>query len=226
MTTWHEEFKAYARAFGKDEVAAILMRHEDKEWLIWPEQLTEGLTFTLTADAILEAVPVEHLAHVAGWVHSHPSGLDPTPSGTDNYQIRELARDLGGNTVDMVIFGGPDYTQVSTTSAMMHNGTIFLTDTKRSTYQMATKWDEAAAAFYKDSYVAPAPVTAGSTYLPTWGDVSEERENTVCMGCYQYKEDIRDNFCGECEWENETHAWNEAHGRTSEIPAPSDYLIG
>lgn len=148
---WHEEFRAYARAFGKDEVAAILLRNEEREWLVWPEQIVEGLTFTLTADAILDNVDADNLQHVVGWVHSHPMGLSPEPSGTDDKQIRELARDFKGEIAEMVIFGGLDYCRVSTTQAVEVAGMVFLSDTYTTVKRERTAWDETAAKFYEDS---------------------------------------------------------------------------
>lgn len=162
---WHEEFKAYARAFGRDEVAAILLRDGEREWITWPAQKVEGLTFTLTSDAILDSVPADDLQHVVGWIHSHPMGLDPSPSGTDDGQIRELAKDLAGQVAEMWIFGGHDYRQYSITRGVHVNGQTFTSDTEHWQQGVtSTPWDEAAEKFYNESR-PPVPLRQ---LLPTY----------------------------------------------------------
>ena len=185
MSEWHEEFRAYARAFGKDEVAAILLRSEEEgEWLLWPDQKVEGLTFTLTADSILASVPVEDLQHVVGWVHSHPMGMNPSPSGTDDTQIRELAKDLAGGIAEMWIFGGKYYELYSITRAITAQGFAFVTDTV--TWQQSSpssRWDEVAAQLYKASKPVYKSTSIGGHrgysggnlgFSPPVGDASDE----------------------------------------------------
>lgn len=212
---WYNEFRAYARAFGKDEVAAILLRKEGKEWLVWPEQTVEGLTFTLTANGILDAVPVDDLQHVVGWVHSHPMGMTPTPSGTDKKQVRDAAKDLAGNVAEMWIFGGSDYSDMSVTSAVYVDGTAFVSDTKEFYIPAPpTEWDDAAKAFHEASRRKPS-TSAMPTYADwyarhAWEDEEDEDEylhdykagKYDCPWCLKIGvTDAYGSLCGECDYE-------------------------
>lgn len=203
---WHEEFRAYARAFGKDEVAAILLRNGDREWIVWPTQTVEGLTFTLKADAILDDVPANDLQYVVGWVHSHPMGMNPNPSGTDEKQIRELAKDMAGAIAEMWIFGGHDYGTYSVTNAVHVHGMTFVSDTN-TWYKRApaSQWDDDAEAFYKASMPAPKPslgfVPSGT---PEWW---EKEMGASCIWCFNEVKENRE-LCDTCmELDDDEEAW-------------------
>lgn len=202
---WHTEFRAYARAFGSDEVAAILLRNADREWLVWPEQTVEGLTFTLKADSLLSAVPADDLQHVVGWVHSHPLGMSPDPSRTDDDQIRELAIDLAGRIAEMWIFGGHDYGTWSVTKAVLVGNTIFTSDLE--TWRQPTEntpWDDAAHTFY-NACRPPAGIL-----LP---DIPNIGEDDFCSWCLKDKDDPVSKLCNDCAWDQDDaqhwqgHTW-------------------
>lgn len=222
MTIWHEEFRAYARAFGEDEVAAILLRDGEREWLVWPAQTVEGLTFTLTADAILESVPGDDLQHVVGWVHSHPSGIAPSPSGTDDDQIRALAKDLAGGVAEMVIFGGHDYSLHSVTHAVLVGDRVFVSDTETwRQASAASKWDEQAKALYAASRPArPAigkwrPAGSGAWHgSSVWDEGRAATANEMaalgsftCPWCAAAEVNIEGELCGDCD------DWTELAGQ-------------
>lgn len=203
---WYEEFRAYARAFGSDEVAAVLLRDGEREWIAWPAQTVEGLTFTMSADAILSAVSAEDLQHVVGWVHSHPMGMSPDPSGTDDIQIREMARDMGGNVAEMWIFGGHDYRTISITQAVLVGSMVFVADMEMLRIPVeATPHDDAATAFYKASRpVAPAPSLVPARYdmFPKWDDDDIEKEamgSDFCTYCLRHTADAPGMLCNDCD---------------------------
>jgi len=205
---WHDEFKAYARAFGRDEVAAILLREEGVESLVWPEQMVEGLTFTLTADAILSSVPAERLQHVVGWVHSHPLGLDPDPSGTDDQQIRELASDFAGGVVEMHIFGGFDYSRVSVTRALQVGGIVFVSDTETTVRRApATPFDERARAFREACQPVKPAATVGAWRGHDWQDPWEDDEEHTCPWCTKATVDDPGMLCGKCDYLIDEKGW-------------------
>lgn len=208
---WHDEFRAYARAFGKDEVAAILLRNSDgEEWLVWPKQVVEGLTFTLNADAILDSVPVDQMGHVVGWVHSHPMGLDPDPSSVDDDQIREFAIDAGGSIVEMVIFGGPDYRDISVTRALVADDEVFVSDTTIVSSRPKTQWDDAAREFYEASRrpaVDASPIATHRAMSSAWSmaqwddDVSGDQSlGHFCPMCCRHESDTPGMLCWDCEY--------------------------
>jgi len=211
MSQWHTEFRAYARAFGRDEVAAILLRKGDKEWLIWPPQTVEGLTFTLTASAILDHVPVDDLQYVVGWVHSHPMGMAPSPSGTDWDQIREYAKDVAGGIAEMVIFGGHDYSDVSVTRGVYMDGSVFLSDTETvSLKPPASPFDEAAVAFRAASEPPPKPawVPSGDYRIPLLPKATADPDamgGYFCSWCQTGEADAPGLLCHACELEGQMY---------------------